>query len=127
MVELHRVAELATKDLIIRLWPAEAIPGSYFGLMKRLLDACRRLDVDKRSIRIEGARLAFSYCKVWWVKLDAVKLVTEGLPEGKEHRTPSDTSAMSWRGPALLRIIMRKTLSLNECIRAPSTLYDKTK
>ena len=25
LVELHRVAELAMKDLIIRLWPAEAI------------------------------------------------------------------------------------------------------
>ena len=55
--------------------------------MKRLVDACPRLDVDKRSIRIEGARLAFSYCKVWWAKLDAVKLATEGPPEGKEHRT----------------------------------------
>ena len=28
LVELHRVAELAMKDLIIRLWPAEAMPGS---------------------------------------------------------------------------------------------------
>ena len=28
LVELHRVAELAIKDLIIWLWPAEAIPGS---------------------------------------------------------------------------------------------------
>ena len=34
LVELHRVAELAMKDLIIWLWAAEAIPGSYFGLVK---------------------------------------------------------------------------------------------
>ena len=34
LVELHRVAELAMKDLIIRLWSAEAIPDSYFGLVK---------------------------------------------------------------------------------------------
>ena len=43
MVELHRVAELAMKDLIIRLWPAEAIPSSYFGLVKRLVNACPHL------------------------------------------------------------------------------------
>ena len=62
LVELHRVAELAMKDLIIRLWPAEAMPGSYFGLVKRLVYACPLLDV--------------------------VKLTTEGPPEGKDHRTP---------------------------------------
>ena len=54
LVELHRVAELAMKDLI-RLWPAEAIPSSYFGLVKRLVNACPRLDAIKRSVCIEGA------------------------------------------------------------------------
>ena len=76
------------KDLVIWLWPAEAIPSSYFGLVKRLVDACPRLDVVKRSVCIEGARPAFAYVKVWWAKMDAVKLATEGPPEGKEHRTP---------------------------------------
>ena len=47
LVELHRVAELAMKDLIIRLWPAEAMPDSYFGHVKRLVNACPRLDVVK--------------------------------------------------------------------------------
>ena len=88
LVELHRVAELAMKDLIIRLWPAKAIPRSYFGLVKRLVDACPRLDVIKRSVCIDGVRLDFSYCKVWWAKLDDVKLATGGAPEGQEHRTP---------------------------------------
>ena len=86
LVELHRVVELAMKDLIIRLWPAEAIPSSYFGLVKRLVNACPRLDVVKRSVCIEGARMVFARVKVWWAKMDAVKLVTEGPPEGKEHR-----------------------------------------
>ena len=76
------------KDLIIRLWPAEAIPSSYFGLMKRLVDACPRLHVVKQSACIEGARMAFARVKVWWAKMDAVKLTTEGPPEGKEHCTP---------------------------------------
>ena len=64
LVELHRAAELAMKDLIIRLWPAEAIPSSYFGLVKRLVSACPRLDAVKRSVCIEGARMAFARVKV---------------------------------------------------------------
>ena len=87
LVELHRVAELAMKDLIIRLWPAEAIPSSYFGLMKWVMEACLRLDVVKRSVCIEGARMAFACCKMWRAKMDAVE-VANGPPEGKEHRTP---------------------------------------
>ena len=47
LVELHRAAELAMKDLVIRLWPAEPIPSSYFGLMKRIVGACPRLDIIK--------------------------------------------------------------------------------
>ena len=43
LTELHRVAGLAMKDLIICLWPAEAMPSSHFGLVKRLVDACPRL------------------------------------------------------------------------------------
>ena len=88
LVELHRAAELAFKDLIIRLWTAEAIPSSYFGVMKWLVSACPRLDAIKRSVCIEGARMAFARAKVHWAKMDAVKLMTEGPPEGKEHRKP---------------------------------------
>ena len=36
LVELHKVAEQAMKGLIVRLWPGEALPGSYFGLVRRL-------------------------------------------------------------------------------------------
>ena len=86
LVELHKAAELAMKDFIVRLWPAEPMPSSYFGLVKRLVDACPRLDVVNRSACIEGVRMAFARVKVWWAKMDAVKLVTEGPPESKEHR-----------------------------------------
>ena len=88
LIELHKAAELAMKDLIIRLWPAKPIPSSYFGVVKRLVSACPRLDVIKRSICIEGARMAFARAKVHWGKMDAEKLMTEGPPEGKEHRKP---------------------------------------
>ena len=76
------------KDLIIRSWPAEAIPSNYFGLVKRLVSACPRLDVIKRSVCIEGARMAFARVKVQWAKMNTVRLATEGPPAGKEHRTP---------------------------------------
>ena len=88
LVELHRAAELAMKDIIIRLWPAEAIPSSYFGLVKLLVNACPRLDAIKRSVCIEGARMAFARVKMQWAKMDDVKLATEGPPAGKEHRMP---------------------------------------
>ena len=32
--------------------------------------------------------MAFSRAKMHWVKMDAVKLVNEGLPAGKEHHMP---------------------------------------
>ena len=88
LTELHRVAELAMKDLIIGLWPVEAIPSSYFGLVKRLVNACPRLDAVKQSVCIEGARMAFVRVKVQWAKMNATSLATEGPPAGKEHRAP---------------------------------------
>ena len=88
LVELHKAVEQAMKGLIVRMWPGEPLPGSYFGLVRRLVDACPRLDVVKRSVCIEGACWAFTRVKLQWVKLDAVKLIKEGLPEGKEHRHP---------------------------------------
>ena len=76
------------RDVIVRLWPAEPIPSSYFRLEKRLVNACPRLDAIKRSVCIEGARLAFAHVKTHWAKMDAKKLMTEGPPEGKEHCRP---------------------------------------
>ena len=31
--------------------------------------------------------MAFARVKVQWAKMDVVKIATEGLPAGKEHRT----------------------------------------
>ena len=90
LIELHRAAELARKDLIIRLWTAEAIPSSYFGLVKRLVSVCPRLEVIKQSVCMEGVRMAFARAKVHWAKMDAEKLMTEGPPKGKEHRRPEN-------------------------------------
>ena len=88
MVELHKVAEQAINGLIVRVCPREALPGSYFGLVRRLVNACRWLQVIKRSVCIEGARRALARAKVHWGKMDAEKLVKDGPPPGKEHRVP---------------------------------------
>ena len=80
--------ELAMKDVIVRLWPAEPIPSSYFGLVKRLVDACPRLDAIKLSVCIEGAWMAFARVKLQWAKMSATSLATEGPPVGKEHYMP---------------------------------------
>ena len=88
MVELHKAAEQAMKGFIVRLWPGDALLHSYFGLVRRLMDACPRLEAIKRYVCIEGARRAFARAKVHWAKMDAEKLVKEGPPQGKEHRTP---------------------------------------
>ena len=64
LVELHKAAEQAMKGLLVRLWPGEALPGSYFGLVRRLVGACPRLEVIKRSVYIEGARRALARAKV---------------------------------------------------------------
>ena len=88
LVELHKAAEVAMKDVIVRMWHGEALPTSYFGLIKRMVSACPRLEVIKRSVCIEGARRALARAKVHWGKLDAEKLVKDGPPEGKPHRVP---------------------------------------
>ena len=90
LVELHKAAEQAMKSLIVRLWPGEALPGSYFWLVRRLVGACPRLEVIKLSLCIEGAHRALARAKVHWGKLDAEKLVKDGPPPGKEHRKPEN-------------------------------------
>ena len=76
------------KGLIVRLWPEEAMLGSYFGLVRRMVDTCPWIEVIKRSISIEGARRALGPAKVHWGKMDAEKLVTDRPPLGKEYRKP---------------------------------------
>ena len=90
LVELHKAAKQAMKGLLVRLWHGEALLGSYFGLARRLVEACPRIEVIKRSVYIEGARRAFARAKVHWGRLDAEKLVKDGLPTGKVHRKPEN-------------------------------------
>ena len=63
------------------------MPWSYFGLVRRLVDACPWVEVINHSACIEGARRALARAKVHWGKMDAQNLVTDPPPEGKEYRT----------------------------------------
>ena len=86
--ELHKMSGAAMKDVVVRLWPAEPVPSSYFGLVQRLVDAVPRIDAVKRSVCIEGARMAFARVKMYWAKMKATDVATKGPPGGKDHRTP---------------------------------------
>ena len=103
LVELHKAAEQAMKGLIVRLWPKEVMPGSYFGLVRRLVDVCPWLVVIKCSVCIQGARRALARAKVHWGKMDAEKLVKDGPPQGKEHRHPEMCYEGVLKGACLVR------------------------
>ena len=113
LVKLHKAAEQAMKGFIVRMWPGDALPNSYFGLVRQLVDACPRLEVIKRSICSEGARRASARVKVQWVKLDVVKLIKEGPPQGKEHRHPE----MYYEG-----VLKGARLVADECTK--DTIFD---
>ena len=50
------------------------------------MPACgRRSSSDLSTLKVHAG---LSPVKLQWVKLDAVKLIKEGPPEGKEHRHP---------------------------------------
>ena len=102
LVELHKVAEQAMKGLIVWLWPKEAMPGSYFGLVRRLVDAYPWIEVIKHSVCIEGAHRALARAKVHWGKMDAEKLVTNAPPSGKGYRTPEMYYAGVLKGARLI-------------------------
>ena len=59
------------------------MPGSYFGLVRQLVDACPWIKVVKLSVCIDGACRALARAKVHWGKMDAQKLVTDPPPHGQ--------------------------------------------
>jgi len=71
LTELHRVAGLTMKALIVQLWPAEPIPSCYFDLVKHLVHARPRLEAVKRSVCIEGSRMDFARVKMQWARMKA--------------------------------------------------------
>lgn len=87
-VELHRISGAAMKNVIIRLWPTEPVPNSYFGLVQRLVDSVPRIDAVKRSVCIEGAWMAFARVKTFWGKMKAIDVAAKSPPKGKDSYKP---------------------------------------
>ena len=75
---------------MIWLWPTEPVPNSYFGLVQRLVDAVPRIDVVKRSVCIEGTRVAFARVKTFWGKMKAIDVPAKSPPKGKDHYEPEN-------------------------------------
>jgi hypothetical protein len=88
LMEMHRMSELALKDLCVSLWPAEPISDTYFDLVQRLGEAPLRIEAVKRSACLEGARLAFAKTMVHWPRINPMEIATGPPPQGKEHRRP---------------------------------------
>ena len=76
------------KDVIVRLWPTEPIPNSYFGLVQRLVDVVPRINAVKRSTCIEGARMALARVKIYWAKMKTTDIVAQSPPKGKDLNMP---------------------------------------
>ena len=86
--ELHRISGAAMKNIIIRLWPTEPVPKSYSGLVQRLVDAVPRIDAVKRSVCIEGARMAFARVKMFWGKIKAIDVAARSPLKGQDRNEP---------------------------------------
>ena len=76
------------KDVIARLWPTEPFSDSYFGLVRQLVNAVPRIDAVKRSMCIEGARMALARVKIYWAKMTATDIAAQSPPEGKDLNMP---------------------------------------
>ena len=76
------------KNVVIRLWPNEPIPKSYFSLVRRLAEAVPHIDAVKRSACIEGARMAFARVKTYWGKMKAIDVAAKSPPKGEDQHAP---------------------------------------
>ena len=63
VAELHRLSGLAMRSVIDHLWPKGPKPDSYFGLVQQFLGAVTQIDAMRRSVCIEGARMALAALK----------------------------------------------------------------
>ena len=65
------------------LWPEGPRPNSYFGLMQQFLGVVPHIDIVKRSVCIEGARMALARVKTYWAEMEAIAIATRGPAVGQ--------------------------------------------
>jgi hypothetical protein len=112
LMEMHRMSELAMKDLCVHLWPTEPIPNTYFGFVQKLREAPLRIAAMKRSTCLEGARLAFAKTMVHWLKINPMDMATGPPPKGKEHRCPEQYFAQVMNGARAIEVQCSKDVML---------------
>jgi hypothetical protein len=108
LMELHRMAGPALQELSVKLWPTDALPTSYFGLLRRLVDAPAQVDTRKTSACIEGATQAFARVKMHVPRLGIERVAIGGPPESKPHRKPENYLEESLKGAKQIEKICPK-------------------
>ena len=78
------MAKPTIEDLCVCLWPAEALPTSFFGLVACPQEAGPQVTCWKWSMCLEGVHRAYACMKTHYPRLDAM-LVASGPPEGKDR------------------------------------------
>lgn len=81
--ELNRLSGLAMRSVVDQLWPEGPKPDSYFSLVQQLLDAVPRINAMKRSVCIEGSRMALARVKAYWAEMDATTIEAQGSAIGR--------------------------------------------
>ena len=81
--ELHRLSGLAMRSIVDHLWPGGPRPNSYFCLVQQFLGAMPHINAMKRSVCIEGARMALSRVKTYWAEMEATTIATQGSAVGR--------------------------------------------
>ena len=81
--ELNRLSGLAMRSVVDHLWLGGPRPSSYFSLVQQILEAVPRIDDVKRSVCIEGARMALARVKTYWAEMDATTVAAQGSAIGR--------------------------------------------
>ena len=81
--ELHRLSGLAMRSAVDHLWPQGPRPNIYFGLVQQFLGAVSHIDAVKRSVCIEGARMALARVKTYWAGMETTAIATQGAAKAK--------------------------------------------
>ena len=84
MAEVHRLSGLAMRSVIDHLWPKGPKPGNYFGFVQQFLGAVSWIDALRRSVCIEGARMALARVKAYWTDMEATVIASQD-PAGGQH------------------------------------------
>ena len=81
--ELNRLSGLAMRSVVDQLWPEGSKPNNYFSLVQHFLDVVPRINAMKRSVCIEGSRMAFAHVKAQWVEMDATTVAARDSAIGR--------------------------------------------